>query len=77
MKNKQTYFHDILLRDHHIDVSCFDESFLHKSLQLRMEEIKCASIEEYNDLLKIRETERNKLLRSLQVGYRAFFRNTL
>lgn len=77
MKNKQIYFHDILLRDHNIDVSCFEESFLHKSLQARMKKVNCTSIEEYNDFLQLHEAERNKLLRSLQIVYSAFFRNTL
>lgn len=77
MKSKQLYFRDIVLREHNIDVSCFDESFLNKSLHQKMKETQCNSLEEYYGILQQNDDERNKLLHTLQIGYSTFFRNSL
>lgn len=60
-----------------MDVSMFDESFVSKSIQKRVLASNCHSLESYMDILNTSETEENKLLKSMQVSYSEFFRNSL
>ena len=68
---------DFLMRSHGIDVSKYDESFLDKSLQKRIAETHCGSLEKYCSFLEQDNKERNILSDSLHVNYSEFFRNTL
>jgi chemotaxis methyl-accepting protein methylase len=65
------------MRSHGIDVSKYDESFLDKSLQKRIRETHCGSLEKYCTFLEQDNKERNIFLDSLHVNYSEFFRNTL
>jgi len=60
-----------------MDVSMFDESFVLKSMKKRVSASNCHSLESYLDMLKTSETEKNTLLKSMQVNYSEFFRNIL
>lgn len=60
-----------------MDVSMFDESFVSKSIQKRVLASNSHSLESYMDLLNTSQTEEKKLLKSMQVNYSEFFRNSL
>lgn len=68
---------DLLLCDHHMDVDCFDEAFLLKTVRGRMTESKCSSEDEYLKLIKINREEASHLFDSLHIGYSEFFRDPL
>lgn len=62
---------------HCIDISKYDETFLWKSLQKRMEANNLLSVEEYYTLLEVSKEEGKYFLAALQIGYSSFFRNPL
>ena len=66
-----------LLKQHKIDVSKYDETFLSKSLQKRITEINCKSKEEYFLLLAEDANESELFNNSLNNSYSEFFRNPL
>ncbi|MBF0329382.1 MAG: protein-glutamate O-methyltransferase CheR [Nitrospirae bacterium] len=68
---------DILMQSHCIDISKYDETFLNKSLQKRIIETCCGSVEEYYALLEQDEKEVKIFSDSLQISYSEFFRNPL
>jgi chemotaxis methyl-accepting protein methylase len=68
---------DLCIRSDGIDVSKYDDSFLNKSLQKRMSEAHCTSLEEYFSLLEQSENERLLFIDSLHICYSEFFRNPL
>jgi chemotaxis methyl-accepting protein methylase len=51
-KNLNNHIIALLMRLHSAAVSKYDESFLEKSLQKRMTETHCASVEEYSSFLE-------------------------
>ncbi len=62
---------------HGIDVSPFDETFLEKSLQNRIDEINCLTHEDYYVFLRKNKKEGTRFLHSLFICYSEFFRNAL
>ena len=77
MMSANTKITDFLMRSHGIDVSKYDESFLDKSLQKRITETHCGSLEKYCSFLEQDNKEIKILSDSLHVNYSEFFRNTL
>jgi chemotaxis protein methyltransferase CheR len=77
MKKNNYLLQNFFLPEDRINVSCYDETFLHNTLQTRMKEVNCSSTEAYYGFLKQHPDEKNKLLSSLQNGYSTFFRNSL
>ena len=72
-----TLITEILMQSHGIDVLKYDESFLDKSIQKRITETNCASVEEYSNILERDNKEVSILSDSLRVSYSEFFRNAL
>jgi chemotaxis protein methyltransferase CheR len=68
---------DHLMQSQGIDVSIYEDSFLKKTLQKRISETQCNSMEEYCTLLEQNNTEGKLLIESLQNNYSEFFRNAL
>ena len=67
----------IFLLSHGLDVSRYDVSFLNKSLQKRMTETRCESVETYCHLLEQNYNEGELFFDSLHNSYTEFFRNPL
>jgi chemotaxis methyl-accepting protein methylase len=67
----------ILLRSSGMDVSKYDPAFLVRSLQKRVLETGCGTVEEYCALLEQSTPERSAFTDSLQISYSEFFRNPL
>lgn len=61
----------------HRDISMFDEKFLARTLKARMTETRCASTEEYNDLLARDSAEEDAFAASLLISHSEFFRDSL
>jgi chemotaxis protein methyltransferase CheR len=59
------------------DVSKFDESFLVRSVQKRIDETLCGSVDAYHILLQKSEVEKRAFINSLRISYTEFFRNPL
>ena len=74
---KNNLISDFILQSKGKDISIYDETFLSKSIQERMDEVHCETQEAYLDFLNANETESNEFLNSLQVSYSEFFRNPL
>lgn len=68
---------ELLMRSHGIDVSRYDESFLDKTVQKRLAETHCGSMEDYFSLLGHDNGEGRILADSLNINYSEFFRNAL
>jgi chemotaxis methyl-accepting protein methylase len=68
---------EFLMRSHGIDVSKYDESFLDKSVQKRLSETHCGSMEDYCALLEHGDDERKLFADLLNINYSEFFRNPL
>jgi chemotaxis protein methyltransferase CheR len=62
---------------HRIDVSMYDDSFLAKTLDARIAETGCETLEAYDTLLGRDGAEVDALVTALHIGYSAFFRNPL
>ena len=77
MMSGNTLITEILMQSHGIDVLKYDESFLDKSIQKRITETNCASVEEYSNILERDNKEVSILSDSLRVSYSEFFRNAL
>jgi chemotaxis protein methyltransferase CheR len=67
----------ILKRVHGIDISCYDDSFLAKSVEKRMVSINCETPPLYEEILTADKNEAIALSNSLNIGYSEFFRNPL
>ncbi len=59
------------------DISRYDEQFLRTTLQKRFQEIQCANTDDYLEVIKHNTEEVSFFLKSLQIGYSEFFRNSL
>lgn len=68
---------DLLMGMHGIDISQYDTSFLGRSLQKRITEIHCGSVEEYCSFLEDNKMEGKNFFDSLHISYSEFFRNPL
>jgi chemotaxis methyl-accepting protein methylase len=68
---------DLLLRSHGVDISKYEDTFLDKSIQKRMTETDCGSLEDYCSFLEQDKSEGKLFLSSLHVSYSEFFRNPL
>ena len=78
MKLNNKEITDKLSKLYGVDVSCFDESFLNRSIEKRMEVINCVSREQYIQLLSDdNRIEAEDLQKSMQICYSEFFRNSL
>lgn len=55
----------------------YDEAFVSRTIEARMAEIKCGSIEEYTALFERDSTEEDALFGSFQICHSEFFRNAL
>ncbi len=77
MKDKAGHITAILSQNYGIDISAYDESYLTKSIDRRIEEIACVSFEAYCRLLLENQTEANSLCNSLNNSFTELFRNSL
>ena len=77
MKETLEYIIELLLQLNVIDISKYDETFLNKSIQKRIEVSNCKSVQDYCLLLEKDNEERLKLVNSLHNSYSEFFRNPL
>jgi chemotaxis protein methyltransferase CheR len=68
---------NLLLQSHGIDISYYDESFLDKCLQNRIEKNRCSSLGEFFKLLKQSNSEQQAFIETLQNSYSEFFRSPL
>jgi chemotaxis protein methyltransferase CheR len=68
---------ELITQSHGIDISKYDESFLDKSFQRRMDQTQSNDAGDYFNLLENSQNERNSFTDSLQVSYSEFFRNQL
>jgi len=68
---------EILNRTIGVDVSKYNESFLLKSIQKRVDETRCNTVDYYLNSLVNNNEEAAVLLASLQISYSEFFRNSL
>ena len=59
------------------EISCYDESFLVKSLEKRLAATSCATIADYCEYLADHDGEAEEFYRSLNITYSEFFRNPL
>ena len=59
------------------DISKYDERFLSKTVQKRLQEINCTNADDYLEIIKQNTVEVSFFLNSLQIGYTEFFRNSL
>lgn len=60
-----------------LKVSGYEEDFIHRSIEKRIQDIHWVGTESYWLELENNEEERNHFLKSLQVSYSEFFRNSL
>lgn len=77
MRDKNDQLIKLILQTQGIDLSKYEEVFLHKSVQKRMLETFCESEDAYYAYLEQSLIESEIFLRSLQISYTEFFRNTL
>ena len=66
-----------ILQDHGIDLSKYEDLFLKKSVSKRMTDTFCETESTYFTYLENNQIEVDLLLKSLQISYTEFFRNTL
>jgi len=60
-----------------IDISDYNDQFLKKIIDSRMEKVGCNSVDNYLDFLIINPLETKMLTNSLEISYSTFFRNPL
>jgi len=60
-----------------VDISIYNDGFIDKTIENRMKETNCISIDEYVDYGAINLEERENLKRALNNNYSEFFRHTL
>lgn len=68
---------DLVAAVHGFDLSCFDHTFFLQVVQRRLAAAATATIEEYLELLRHSPAEAGSLMRSMDVVYSEFFRNSL
>ncbi len=77
MKSRNKIISDAIFKLYQLDISNYDDTFLHTSTTKRMIETNSKSIEEYLKLFETESTEIGLFVEALQVNYSEFFRNTL
>ncbi len=77
MKEPNQKVREILFDLQGIDVSIYDEVFLNKSIETRMRETSCQTIDSYLNILRTDSTEFHRFEQSLQINFSTFFRNPL
>ena len=77
MPNPENHIAELMLRLQGADISPFDERFLQRTLQNRMEKTACLRHAEYFQLLETHVNERENLLSDLQISHSTFFRHPL
>lgn len=77
MKETNNQLAELILHAHGIDISKYDPNFLNKSIQKRMDEIKCNSNNSYLEFITSDLDESKHFVNSLCVSYSEFFRNSL
>jgi chemotaxis methyl-accepting protein methylase len=77
MNEKSRHIAKLVFQSGGIDINKYDESFLGKSIQKRVVETHCETLEKYFSFLEQHEDERLCLIDSLQISYSEFFRNSL
>jgi chemotaxis protein methyltransferase CheR len=77
MKEINKHITSLLLQSASIDVSKYDDSFLHKSIQKRITATRSGSATTYIALLEQDKAEEVLLIDSLCINYSEFFRNSL
>jgi len=75
VKNK--YIIDLLKSLKGIDLSIYDDSFLDKTLQKRIAETNCSTVDDYCSFIKQNTGEIEIIFNSLHISYSEFFRNPL
>lgn len=60
-----------------VDLTRFNKSFVESTLRARMDELKCLSLSDYLDRLKLDASEADRLRKALTNNYSLFFRNPL
>lgn len=68
---------EILNPDYQFVLSKYDRFFLEKSIQKRIDDTGCGSVEAYLGLLNSNKEEERLLVESMQINYSEFFRNPL
>ncbi len=71
------YLKNITLKIHGVDFSVYDESFFSGIIEKRMKKIQSNSLEDYCELVLAHKTELQELIKSFNVNYSEFFRNSL
>jgi chemotaxis protein methyltransferase CheR len=77
MKERNHTISELILHTQGTDLSKYEETFLNKTVQKRMKEIFFQSENAYYTYLEQSQLESEIFLRSLQISYTEFFRNTL
>jgi chemotaxis methyl-accepting protein methylase len=77
MNNTEEYKVDIFRKYSEMNISIYDDAFLTSTLEKRVKESGCNTVDEYQDLLSQSEFERKMLTDSLQISYSTFYRNPL
>jgi len=77
MEEKNKSITDFILQTQGIDLSKYENVFLDKSVQKRMDDTSCKSETDYHTYLKQSLIESEIFLNSLQISYTEFFRNSL
>ncbi len=77
MKDPLKPIHQLVLQTQGVDISKYEDVFLEKSVQKRIVETFCDSELSYYTYLEQSHVESELFLKSLQINYTEFFRNTL
>ena len=77
MKENMVHIAELMVQLQGIDIAKFDGPFLEKSLQKRITETHCDSVDGYYKLLEQNHNEAKAFIDSLQIHYSEFCRNTL
>lgn len=77
MKETNRKVVEYLKKTGNTDISNYNDQFLKKMIDSRMEKTGCKTIEGYLELLHINPTETRALINSLEISYSTFFRNSL
>lgn len=77
MKENYQLIAELIFRLYQIDISRYDATFLSNSIEKKMQETHCSSMQKYLKLLENNPKEANDFIDSIQVCYSKFFRNPL
>lgn len=77
MNSVYSQISDILIQHQGVDIRKYDDVFLRKTILNRIRETKCISGEDYLKYFQEISGESANLLKSLQINYSEFFRNSL